>query len=147
MHADEMSELLTLFSDSGRWCRNAEAKNARGMPVRYNDPDAIAWDLTGALCLLFGWQRACALFRQIDKHLLRDRSLRWRVQDPCIESMLALQDCNDRASTTFEWLINRLRHMHVLEREDDTAPSDPSELSPSLEPDSAISKSPQPLGR
>lgn len=133
MRTEEMSQLLALYSDPSHWCRHAEARNARGTPVRYGDPSAVAWDLTGALCMLFGWERACVLFRQIDKHLLRDRALRWRILDSHIESMLALQECNDRAGTTLDWLINRLQHMSTIERDAAVPAADrPSALAPVL---------------
>lgn len=115
MRSDELNELLKLFATSDHWCQGAEAKTVKGAPVKYSDPDAVAWDLTGALCFLFGWERACILFCQVDKHLLRDRSLRWRVHDVQVESMLALQEMNDCPSTSYESLIKRLKAMRVFD--------------------------------
>lgn len=116
MNTEELDRLRDLFSNSNRWCKNAEARSARGVAVRYGDPDAVAWDLTGGLCLLFGWRRACDLFRQIDRHLNRHRSLRWRVQDPHIESMLALQEFNDGDHMNHQTLMERLASMPVSDR-------------------------------
>jgi hypothetical protein len=115
MRTDELNELLELFARADHWCQGAEARTAGGVPVKYSDPDAVAWDLTGALCFLFGWDRACTLFCQVDKHLLKDRALRWRVHDVHIESMLALQEKNDSLGTTHDWLVTQLKSMRVFE--------------------------------
>jgi hypothetical protein len=116
MYLDERDQLLALFSNPDHWCQHAEARTTSGAAVRYNDPEAAAWDLTGALYRLFGWQRACILFVQIDKHLLHHRSLKWRVQDVHIESMLALQELNDHSTTDYQWLMHRLGNMPAIER-------------------------------
>ena len=115
MRTDELNELMELLANPKHWCQGAEARTASGAPVKYSDPEAIAWDITGALCVLFGWERACILFCQIDKHLLKDRSLRWRVHDVHVESMLALQEINDSHSTSHDWLIERLKTMRVFD--------------------------------
>jgi hypothetical protein len=116
MYIDERDRLVELLASANRWCRGAEARTAGGSPVRYSDPDAAAWDLTGALCRLFGWQRACILFGQIDKHLRRYRSLHWRVHDEHIESMRGLQEMNDDPGTDHQWLIQRLGSIPAFER-------------------------------
>jgi len=101
MMPDEKSELLTLLSGHGTWCRDAEARDASGEPVQFDDPSAVAWDLTGALCCLYGWQRACILFGQLDRHIHgKRRSFGWPPSDSEIEAMRALQVYNDRADTT-----------------------------------------------
>ncbi|NQU76741.1 MAG: hypothetical protein HQ546_10555 [Planctomycetes bacterium] len=109
MLPEEKDKLLALFSTEQRWCQDAEARDAQGEPVRYSDESAVAWDLTGGLCLLFGWRRSCALFGQIDRHIFGDQRDRWRGPDPEIQSMVALQVFNDSGDTTYETLLERLR--------------------------------------
>jgi len=98
----EKTELLALLGRHGTWCRDAEARDAEGKPVRFDDPSAVAWDLTGALCHLYGWQRACVLFSQFDRHIHGKRKqLSWPATDPDIAAMESLQVFNDRADTVF----------------------------------------------
>lgn len=113
MLPDEKDRLLTLFADQHRWCQDAEAKNTAGEAVRYDDPGAVAWDMTGGMCLLFGWRRACELFCQLDRHIHGVRRNGWRLTAPAITSMTALQDRNDEAGTTFEMIAGWLRTMPV----------------------------------
>ena len=112
MLPEEKDKLLGLVGDGERWCQGAEARDARGEAVRYDDPGAAAWDITGGLCLLFGWRRASALFRQLDKHILGPRDSR-PPRSPEIASMAALQDFNDRAGTTFGTIAEQLQTMPV----------------------------------
>lgn len=113
MMPDEKNKLLALFDSDERWCQDAEARDASGAAVQYDDPAAVAWDMTGALCYLFGWRRTGVLLGQIERHI-RGRKRRYRYdQDPVIESMLALQDYNDRPDTTFETMITQLATMPV----------------------------------
>jgi len=105
MMPDEKSELLTLLSGHGTWCRDAEARDANGEPVQYDDPSAVAWDLTGALCRLFGWKRACTLFGQLDRGIHgKRRSFGWPAPDSEMEAMRALQNYNDRTGMTLEMI-------------------------------------------
>ena len=110
----EKDKLLTLVDSERRWCQDAEARDADGNPVRYDDDTAVAWDITGALCHLFGWQRACALFVQFNRHVNgKSKTERWPMGDARIKSMAALQDFNDLASTTFGELRGRIETMRV----------------------------------
>ena len=114
MMPEEKNLLLHLLVHRGKWSRNVEARNANGEPVTYDDETAVAWDITGALCHLFGWKRACVLFRQLERHLVGDRkSVKWPTPDPSIDAMRVLQDFNDKADTTFDLLRRRLENMPV----------------------------------
>jgi hypothetical protein len=114
MRAFEKAQLLALLKHQGNWCRDAEAHDAGGEPVHYDDPSAVAWDITGALCRLFGWQRACALFRQFDRHVNgRRKEIGWPVRDAEMHAMGALQDFNDQVGMTFEVLRQRIESMPV----------------------------------
>lgn len=116
MFPSEKERLISLFANQQQWCQEAEAKDKTGEAVRYDDPAAVAWDLTGGMCVLFGWQRALELFPQLDRHIHQNRRGRWWVTDPGIASMGALQDFNDEARTTFEMVTERLRTMPVTDR-------------------------------
>ncbi len=113
MMADEKDKLLALLDSEIRWCQDAEASDSQGCPVKFNDPAAVAWDITGALCRLFGWQRARVLFGQLEQHISGRKRLHRFNRDPVIESMVALQDYNDRADTTFETILTQLGTMPV----------------------------------
>ncbi|MCA9245066.1 MAG: hypothetical protein KDA32_14000, partial [Phycisphaerales bacterium] len=65
---EEREQLLQLLNAPSRWTQHMEAQDERGAPALYDSDDAVAWDLTGALCRLFGWRRGLALFEQIDRH-------------------------------------------------------------------------------
>lgn len=85
---DEKTRLVALFAHEGKWCKEAEARNADGAPVTFDADKAVAWDITGALCRLFGWQRACALFEQMSRHIVGyQRSAGWPRPDPAIDAM------------------------------------------------------------
>jgi hypothetical protein len=119
MMPDEKRQLLALLDREDRWCRNAEAQDANGAAVRYDEGVAVAWDITGALCRLFGWRRACELFGQLDRHINGKRGATgWPDQNSEIDSMAALQDFNDRADTTFEMMRERIETMPVWHREE-----------------------------
>lgn len=109
----EKERLLALFDHEQRWCQNAEACDSEGSPVRFDDAAAVAWDITGALCCLFGWDRARVLFGQLERHINGKKRLHWYNQSPEIESMLALQDYNDRADTSFDRMFGQLGTMPV----------------------------------
>jgi hypothetical protein len=114
MMPDEKTQLLSLLEHADRWCRESEAVDARGNDVVYDDDAAVAWDITGALCRLFGWRRACVLFSQLDRHINGKRiSPGWPRRDSEMDAMAALQDFNDRVDTTFELLRERLETMPV----------------------------------
>jgi hypothetical protein len=109
----EKERLLALFDDKRRWCQHAEARDDHGDAVRYDDGTAVAWDLTGALCLLFGWRRACELFPQLDRHISGKKKVFALRKNPDIDSMAALQQYNDLHETTYERIVGRLRTMPV----------------------------------
>jgi len=113
MLPNEKERLLIFFGDHHRWCQEAEARNETGEAVHYDDPSAVAWDITGGMCLLFGWQRALELFPQLDRHVHQGKRSRAWVTDRGIASMAALQDFNDEACTTFEMITERLKTMPV----------------------------------
>jgi hypothetical protein len=114
MTPTEKDKLLALFDGKHRWCQNAEARDADGHPVRYDDLTAVAWDVTGALCRLFGWRWARELFGQLDRHVTGRRKLvRGPLHDIEINSMVALQDHNDRVGTTFEMVLAQIQSTPV----------------------------------
>ena len=114
MMPDEKAQFLALYSGPGHWCRDAEARDAGGHAVRFDDATAVAWDITGALCRIFGWQRACVLFEQVKKHLIgKPRAFKRSLTNTGIEAMRALQEFNDQPGMTFEMLRMRLEAMPV----------------------------------
>lgn len=114
MMAKEKEQLLTLFDDERRWCQDVEALDADGNAVHYSDDAAVAWDITGALCRLFGLQRACVLFEQLDRHINGKRLVfGWPPPDTAMVAMGALQDFNDRVDMTFESIRVQLEAIPV----------------------------------
>ena len=111
MMPEEKDKLLAFFDSEQRWCRDSEASDLQGDPVKFHDPEAVAWDLTGALCRLFGGQRAGVLFGQVERHLYGKKRLQRFDRDPVVESMVALQEYNDQADTSFEALFLQLCKM------------------------------------
>jgi hypothetical protein len=112
----EQQQLLALFDRTERWCRHAEARDRLGQPVTYDDEAAVAWDLTGALCHLFGWERAAQLFCHLQSRLdgtgptgcPQQRST-GPAHDPQLRAMAALQEFNDNARTNFEAVVALIR--------------------------------------
>jgi hypothetical protein len=122
MMQHEKDRLLTLLGTSDRWCQHAEARDRRGDAVHYDDPAAIAWDLTGAVCVLFGWARALELFAQLERQIAgrkpaAKRAFALQNNDPQICSMVAVQEFNDDAETTYELVIARLGALSVYHPE------------------------------
>ena len=113
MMPQEKDRLLALFSREQRWCQNAEARDGDGNPVVFDDADAAAWDITGGMCLLFGWKRACELFRQLDRHISGEKRDQWFNRKPEIDSLAALQDFNDNDATTYQTVVTQLQTMPV----------------------------------
>jgi hypothetical protein len=109
----EKERLLELLHHEWRWCKHAEAQDQHGEAVRYDDATAVAWDLTGAMCLLFGWQRACTLFRELDRHIIGQRREHHFRQNLDIVAMAALQDFNDLDETTYDEIAARVNSMPV----------------------------------
>jgi hypothetical protein len=112
MNPDEKEQLLALLRDAPHWCQGAEARDAEGHEVVYSDADATAWDLTGAVCRLFGWNRARALFVQINQQFLGGGADP-TPKDSGIAAMVALQTWNDDVRTTHAELLARLESLPV----------------------------------
>jgi hypothetical protein len=117
MTQEEKDRILALLGSDRGWCQEAEARDGRGSAVRHSDAAAVAWDLTGALCHLFGWDRAMLLFPQLARHLTGRRppfGRHWaQPQDPQMASMAALQDYNDQPTTDHESMMARLAVVRV----------------------------------
>lgn len=112
MTQNEKDRLLSMFLPAVRWCKEMEACDGSGQSVHFDDPAAVAWDLTGGLCFLFGWERAGILFPQLERHILDDRRSA-RAGNASIASMVALQEFNDRPETTHQRLLECIRTMPV----------------------------------
>jgi hypothetical protein len=112
MMPEEKEQLLALLDHERKWCRDAEAHDANSDAVRYDDDAAVAWDVTGALCRLFGWRRACVLFGQLDRHINgKQVASGWPARDAEMGAMGALQDFNDRVDMTFDMMRERIETM------------------------------------
>jgi len=116
MTPQEQQQLLALFDRGERWCQHAEARDRSGQPVSYDDEAAVAWDLTGALCRLFGWPRAGELFCELQRRLdgsrqtaREERRPAGPAQDPQMRAMAALQEFNDHAQTNFAAVVALIR--------------------------------------
>ena len=112
MHSDEKEQLVALLRDAQHWCQGAEARDAEGRELVYSDADATAWDLTGAVCRLFGWDRARELFVHIAQHL-HGGDADAPLKDSGIAAMVALQTWNDDDKTTHADLLARLESLPV----------------------------------
>ena len=114
MMPQEKDRLLALLARDTAWCRNSEALDASGNAVHFDDPSAVAWDITGAMCLLFGWQRATILFAQLLRHMVGKRqTYAWPKRDAAIDAMVRLQEFNDAPDTSFEELRGHIESMVV----------------------------------
>lgn len=114
MMTDEKDQLMALLEDPKKWCRNAEAVDVNGNAVHYDDPAAVAWDVTGALCRLFGWPRACVLFGQFHRRIHgKPAKSGWPPRDTEMDAMAALQDFNDSDDTNIESLRARIESIPV----------------------------------
>lgn len=113
MLPNEKDKLLGLLDREQRWCREAEARDVNGSPVKFHDPSATSWDITGAICHLFGWKRACALFVQFERHVQPGRRLTGYHRDAVIEAMVVLQTYNDQPETGFEGIRTLVETMPV----------------------------------
>ncbi len=126
MTRNEKDRLLSLFLLPTSWCKEMEACDSSGEPVHYDDPSAVAWDLTGGTCFLFGWDRARQLFPQLERHVLNGRRSAL-APNAAIASMVALQEFNDRAETTHSMLAERIRTIPVWTRVLGDTPSTPGD--------------------
>jgi hypothetical protein len=113
MTPQEKEQLVALLADARHWCQGAEAHDSAGEAVTYSDPDATAWDVTGAACRLFDLSRARQLFVQIDRHLHGGGTAGASRVDSEITAMVALQAWNDDAQTTHGELLSRLQSLPV----------------------------------
>jgi hypothetical protein len=114
MMPQEKERLLALLTSGARWCRGSEALDAEGHAVHFDDPSAVAWDVTGAICLLFGWQRATVLFEQLHRHIVGKRQTYNRPRrDAAIDAMVRLQEFNDMPETSFADLREQIESMVV----------------------------------
>lgn len=113
MLAAEKTQLLAFFDRAASWCQNAEARDGNGVAVQYDDPAAVAWDLTGALCRLFGWRRTGVLFAQLERHITGKKAPYRYDSDPVISSMLVLQRHNDDPDVVFDTIREELESMPV----------------------------------
>lgn len=113
MTVNERQRLVALLADPLHWCQGAEARDEAGEAVPYSDPQATAWDVTGALCRLFGWQRACELFPQVRRHLTPAVSREPARLGVGIDALVALQDYNDVEGRTHAELLAELTCMPV----------------------------------
>lgn len=115
MSPEEKERLLALFDHESRWCREAEARDSEGESVHYDSDVAVAWDLVGALCRLFGWARATELFGQVSRHLLKRLRHSPRLSSP-ISAMATLVDFNDDPQLDFSILLAKLQGLPVAGR-------------------------------
>lgn len=108
----EKDRLLALLDRPARWCQGAEARDARGEAVRYNAPEAVAWDIVGGMCYLFGWDRSLAIFAQAWRQITKRASGREAI---AMDSTAVrwLQDFNDESKTDYTLVITRLRGLRV----------------------------------
>lgn len=113
MTLHEKNRLLALFLDTRCWCQRAEARSADGEAVTYSDPQAAAWDVTGAVCHLFGWRRARELFLQIDRRLHARARSDTAGADAVITAMIGLQRWNDDPQTSHSALLAVLERIPI----------------------------------
>ncbi|MGB0715978.1 MAG: hypothetical protein ACPGXK_08870 [Phycisphaerae bacterium] len=114
MKSNEKAELLAFLDDAARWCRDAEARNSAGDAVHFDDEGAVAWDITGAVCRLFGWDRSQAIFEHMGRHMLEAAVTSPFTNDaPGIDAMRALQDFNDHTDTNYETMRTRIENIPV----------------------------------
>lgn len=113
MMEEEKERLLTLLCDEHAWCQDVEARDKDGNPARYDEDAAVAWDLTGAVCYLFGWRRACVLFEQLGRHILGKKRPTFIQRNPPLNAMAALQAFNDREEMTHAEIMEKLRSSPV----------------------------------
>jgi hypothetical protein len=116
MTSQEKDRLLTLLLDARHWCQTVEARAADGQAVTYSDPQAAAWDLTGAVCRLFGWRRACELFIQMDRRLHPRSGAEPAASDPAMVAMISLQSWNDDPHRSHPELVAFLEQLPVSHR-------------------------------
>ncbi len=115
MSFSEQERLAGFFDDAQRWCQAAEARDERGEPVAFSDHTAVAWDLPGALCRLFGWSRAAELFPALACHVPRLHPHERGGGAGAIDALVALQNWNDDPRTTHADIAALIRILPVSE--------------------------------
>ncbi len=120
MSASEQDRLKAFFDVAARWCQAAEARDERGEPVAFTDYTAVAWDLPGALCRLFGWSRAAELFPALARHVPRLHQGERAGGAGAIDALVALQNWNDDPTTTHAEITALI---HVLPVSESPAPA------------------------
>lgn len=113
MTEPEKQALLGLLDTPDHWCKDLEARKADGTGTSFDAEDAVAWDLTGALCRLFGWNRARVLFGQFDRHIRGRRVAVLLSRDDGIRAMVALQTFNDHPDRTFSQIQGAIVSMPI----------------------------------
>jgi hypothetical protein len=112
----EQDRFASFFDDARRWCQAAEARDDRGEPVAFSDQTAVAWDVAGALCRLFGWARAAELFPALARHVPRLRQHERGGGAGAIDALVALQNWNDDPQTTHADVAALIRMLPVQEK-------------------------------
>ena len=113
MMQEEKDKLIEFFGDKRRWCKGLDAKDEQGESVHYDDEQAVAWDLVGGVCHLFGWPRALKLFEALSRHVAHQRHLDSAFRGQSMAAMSSLLDFNDEKSTTHELIMTRLSDLPV----------------------------------
>lgn len=114
MLQDEKDQLIAFFEPETNWCRGHDAIDDEGLVVHYDDENAVAWDLVGGICHLFGWKRACGLFEPMSRHVAKRRHRATAFErDTEMAAMASLLDFNDDDETTHAILMERLRALPV----------------------------------
>lgn len=124
MMPEEKTQLLALFDSESKWCQGSEALDVDGEPVRYNDESAVAWDLVGGMCHLFGWHRARTLFAQLIRHIVGRQRPQFD-RDEQIAAMSALFDFNDAIDTTYAKIVATLQGVPVWHGRPSLVDADP----------------------
>lgn len=112
MMQEEKDRLIALFADKHQWCQGVDARNRSGEAVRHDDKAAVAWDIVGGMCRLFGWKRASELFGPMSRHFSGRRLSPTRQYLPT-HAMTALLDFNDDGDTTYELIVTKLQELPV----------------------------------
>lgn len=126
MTQDEKDRLLDLLDNEAKWCREADARDDQGNPVHYGDEAAVAWDIVGGMCRLFGWDRSCELFVVVAGNVAGARPGD-PDQDQGMRAMAAVQDFNDDPDTTYESVITKLRDIPISQGSPSPAALPPDE--------------------
>ncbi len=116
MSSSEQDRLAGLLDDAQRWSQGAEARDDQGEPVAFSDHTAVAWDLSGALCRLFGWPRAAELFPEVARHVPGQDEHERGGGAGAIDALVALQNWNDDPQTAHADVLALVRRVPVQEK-------------------------------